>query len=86
MASLGSPIVYTVAEKERAKSVREDKIQHGSLYHPEMTAFAGQVVRVLEEGRRFRADIVIFPPKRTPVFLENVSEGKGVGEFEALYG
>jgi hypothetical protein len=70
----------------------------GSVHHPELTDFAGLVTRVHPAVTAVGAtktapavaakpatyDIVIFPPGRAPVHVENVRVGKDDGQIELV--
>lgn len=80
MLQLGAPIVYTVKDRERAKTKQHlGREVDGSHFHAEMTQFAGVIARVYPDG--ITACLVIFPPKRPPVTVDHVSEGVGPGQF-----
>lgn len=71
MIQLGAPIVYSVPKDRHMPTLKHDKSEViGSAYHPEQTAFAALVTRVYDNARK--CDIVIFPPNRGPVTVNNV--------------
>jgi hypothetical protein len=72
MPQLGFPIVYCVPPERQMLTKKHDKSEvRGSAFHPELTDFAGLVVRVCDVGRY---DIVIFPPNRAPATVNDVPE------------
>lgn len=71
-------VIYRVPAAHYAKTLRGGAELIGSVLHPEMTEFAGLVTRRYEDGT---ADLIIFPPKRTPQHVERVPEGEGPGSF-----
>lgn len=88
MARLGAHVVYLAAGAHltTATKVAADKTPTtliGSIHHPELQEFAGLTTRVHADGR---ADLIVFPPGRPPVHVENVreddeAEGTEVGTF-----
>lgn len=70
MPPLGSPVIFHVPEARHMRTRKHDKSEViGSAYHPELADFAGIVTRVGEDDR---CDLVIFPPNRPPVTVNNV--------------
>lgn len=81
MRPVGTPVVYRVAEHQHATTLKragEPELQ-GSVYHSEMTEFAGLVGRAHPDGKT--CDVVIFPPNRAPVWINGVKEGDESGCF-----
>ena len=69
-------VSYETPENHHAKTLRGDVTLHGSIHHPEMTAFTGLVTRVNDDGSY---DLLIFPPARSPVHVAGVPYGTGPG-------
>ena len=73
--------LYRVPDNHRTVTLRGGHELLGSVHHPELAVFTGLVTQRHEDGS---ADLIIFPPKRNPVHVENVREGAGPGTFTAL--
>ena len=79
MLQLGASIVYTCKDKERTRTGKGGTREvFGSVFHSELTQFAGVIARIREDGT---ADLVIFPPSLAPRTVAKVSEGEGPGQF-----
>lgn len=86
MSKLGHAVVYTVLAAHVVETFLEkigDEVRSifGSVHHPEMTAFAGVVGRVNDDGT---SDIVIFVPNKDVRWVSAVPEGTGPGTFALL--
>lgn len=78
---LAYPVIFSAAEAHLTNTVRAGVEIQGSVFHPEVTQFAGLVTRVRDDGA---ADLIIFPPGRDPRAVEGVEEGDGPGRFQML--
>lgn len=89
MAKLGDVVIYTVSERERAKTVRDNQTMLGSNFHAELMDFAGLVGRVSNGGDESNAsetyDIVLLIPQSPNVrWVRSVTEGSGPGTFKVV--
>ena len=81
MSHVGKPVLYRPLEAHHTTTLRGDEEFEGSLHHPEMREFAGQVTRSHDDGSH---DLVIFPPNRNPVHIDRAHEGIGHGTFSLV--
>lgn len=78
---LGYPVVYHCLEAHKTETLRGAETVSGSVHHPELEHFAGQITRVGDDGKH---SLIIFPPNRPPVHIDDVAEGKGHGKFRSV--
>lgn len=69
---------YRVHEGHKTETKKGEETLQGSLHHPELDEFTGLVTRSRPDGTH---DIVIFPPNRAPVHVDNVTEGEGAHQI-----
>lgn len=81
MSQLGHHVVYRVHAEHKTETIKGDKTVAGSLHHEELTEFAGLVTRVRGKGK---CDLIIFPPNRSPVHVDDVAEGDGDHQFRLV--
>jgi hypothetical protein len=82
----GTPILFRAAEVDftiTRKTPLGGKAEQteGSVHHPAYREFGGVITATHSNGRH---DIVIFPPGREIKHLNDVEEGEGAGQLEAV--
>lgn len=81
---LGFPVVFKVASEHLTKTLRSGRLLDGSVFHAELTEFAGTIGRVNDDGT---ADIALIIPGSADLrWVANVSEGDEPGSFRPISG
>lgn len=90
-ATLGFPVIFRAAEVHLTKTLRSGLEVDGSVFHPELTEFAGIIGRVRAVGDEpdavMTADIALIIPGHSDLrWIEGVPEGDGPGCFRPISG
>jgi hypothetical protein len=88
-AVLGYPVIFRVADCHLTTTLRAGVQVEGSVFHPELTEFAGIIGRVRPagetEGSVLSADIALIIPGHSDLrWIENIPEGDGPGCFHPV--
>lgn len=88
---VGLTVIYFAAEAHHTKTMRGAVEHTGSIFHPDLTEFAGTIGRIRPAGDTpgavETADIgLIIPGQSNLKWVENVPEGDEHGSFRLISG